>query len=310
MRDCIPDEISEQYSGHSGSGRAIPVLNVLTREERDSRLEELISFSGNMGGFILSIPHSGLLMPRRFTDNIRMRRSNLMEVDLFTDVVYGIGGGFSLVCRIPRFLLDMNRKREGSDDPGLRRHMRSDPIHYIACDNLPMVRREFSGEKTQELLGYYDLYHGIIGLLARRMKERLGYALLLDCHSMPSKGMKTDVDPGRGRDDFVVGTHHGTSAGGEVASAFLESLRESSRPHGFTVSADFPYSGGFITKNHCSPGEGIHAIQLEVNMKNYMHEGTDRDASMRYTLRDRDAVTIRSVISVAVKAAREAAGGS
>jgi N-formylglutamate deformylase len=38
------------------------------------------------------------------------------------------------------------------------------------------------------------------------------------------------------------------------------------------VARNRPYAGGFITEHHGAPGNGFHALQIEVNRALYMDE--------------------------------------
>ena len=41
---------------------------------------------------------------------------------------------------------------------------------------------------------------------------------------------------------------------------------------GYAVARNTPYSGGFVTQHYGRPGDGIHALQIEVNRGLYMDE--------------------------------------
>ena len=89
--------------------------------------------------------------------------------------------------------------------------------------------------------------------------------MLIDCHSMPSATGATDDRP---RADIVIGDRYGTSCVGAVA----ETIEETLRALGYSVSRNKPYAGGFITEHYGNPAAGLHAIQLEVNRALYMDE--------------------------------------
>ena len=44
--------------------------------------------------------------------------------------------------------------------------------------------------------------------------------------------------------------------------------------NGFSVRANDPYKGGFITAHHGRPADRIHAIQIEMRRDLYMNEDT------------------------------------
>ena len=89
--------------------------------------------------------------------------------------------------------------------------------------------------------------------------------MLIDCHSMPSTAGHKDERP---RPEFVLGDRYGTSCVGVVA----ETVEQTLRALGYSVSRNKPYAGGFITEHYGNPAAGLHAIQLEINRALYMDE--------------------------------------
>ncbi len=110
----------------------------------------------------------------------------------------------------------------------------------------------------------------MLGTLIAETKRRFGHCVLVDCHSMPSVGGPTERDAGRERVDVVLGDCRGSSC-----SAALMDLAEAalSRP-GYAVARNDPYSGGFVTQHYGRPGEGVHALQIEINRALYLDEAT------------------------------------
>jgi N-formylglutamate amidohydrolase len=92
-----------------------------------------------------------------------------------------------------------------------------------------------------------------------------GYAVLIDCHSMPSVVRGQDM---RHRPDIVLGDRYGTSCHPDVVETAGRILRDL----GFAVARNKPYAGGFITEHYGKPGKQLHALQVEVNRALYMDE--------------------------------------
>jgi N-formylglutamate amidohydrolase len=89
-----------------------------------------------------------------------------------------------------------------------------------------------------------------------------GEAILLDCHSMPSRP--------RGQANFVIGDRHGTSSAPWISAEAARIVRSA----GFSAALNDPYAGGAIIKRHGKPIDGVHALQLESDRSLYL----DRDA--------------------------------
>jgi N-formylglutamate amidohydrolase len=77
-----------------------------------------------------------------------------------------------------------------------------------------------------------------------------------------------DADPGTHRVDIVLGDCFGTACAPTITS-FAEAVL---RDIGFIVKRNVPYAGGFTTRHYGRPGEGVHALQIELNRALYMDE--------------------------------------
>src|SRR5690606_37406514 len=66
---------------------------------------------------------------------------------------------------------------------------------------------------------YYKPYHRELRRLITRAQECYGFAVLLDCHSMPSNAGAQDERP---RADIVLGDRYGTSCASVVTDAIEE----------------------------------------------------------------------------------------
>jgi N-formylglutamate amidohydrolase len=108
-------------------------------------------------------------------------------------------------------------------------------------------------------------YHGQLEALLRDRRDRLGSAVLLDCHSMPSM-----VAVGEPAVDAALGDRFGRSCGAEIVAAAEAVFRSS----GLKVARNRPYAGGYITGRHGRPEAGLHALQLELRRGLFMDEGT------------------------------------
>ena len=81
--------------------------------------------------------------------------------------------------------------------------------------------------------------------------------MLLDCHSMP---------PRRGQAELVIGDRHGNSA----ARALTDAAARIARAQGWEVALNLPYAGAHVIERHGRPGDGIHALQLEIDRSCYL----------------------------------------
>jgi len=110
-------------------------------------------------------------------------------------------------------------------------------------------------------------YHAALAAEADRLIARRGAVLLVDWHSMPAAAARP---VGRDGCDVVLGDRFGASCAPmvtEAAEAILIRL-------GYRVARNAPYAGGYTTEIYGQPGEGRHALQIELNRALYMDEAT------------------------------------
>jgi N-formylglutamate deformylase len=100
---------------------------------------------------------------------------------------------------------------------------------------------------------------------------RHGYCIHLDCHSMPAVSAPYSTDyPGLVHADFVIGDRDGTTASPALSRKVCEHLEGL----GHSVSYNHPYKGVELVRRYGDPARGRHSIQVEINRKLYMDEGT------------------------------------
>lgn len=235
---------------------------------------------------VLASPHSGTRYEPGFVaasrlDDLSLRRSE----DSFVDEIFAGAPtrGAPLLCALfPRVYLDPNREPYELDPD-----MFSDPLPAFAKTRSDRVRAGFGtiaklvangseiyrhklsfSEAEERIQGLYMPYHEALQNLVEDTVDRFGFAVLLDCHSMPSVGGPTDKDRGRRRPDFVLGDRYGTSC----ASAVTDHAESILVDLGFHVARNDPYAGAHTTAHYGQPEKGVHALQVEVNRALYMDE--------------------------------------
>ena len=300
------DDIYYLYNGYT---EPVEVLDVFSDEKYSLSTRDLIEFRPQNHDFILSIPHAGVLVPSKYKKHFDIDAKSLLEIDLFSDILFEAIGGLQVISRLAPFFVDMNRSRNGSECKKLPRHLTNPPTEYYSIEDELVLQKEYDPKQEEKILRYYDLYHNIIGSLIESLKREQGYALVIDGHSMTSVGLGRVHDEGEERDNIVVGTLDDTSAHPDIISAFVKSLKQGIKPYnlGLTLAKNEPYSGGFITRMHHDPKNDVHVIQVEVTMDTYMYEPMDSDKAKRYALKQSRLHIAQDFLRKATLAASEAA---
>lgn len=233
--------------------------------------------------FVFCSPHSGRIYPSHFLGQSRLDATRLRKSeDAYVDELYGNVpklGAPLIAARFPRAYLDVNREPYELD-PELFAEPLPDYVNMhsirVAGGLGTIARVVADGEEIYEhrlrfgaglervKLLYHPFHHALQSLLDQT-RAKFGYAILIDCHSMPSS-LSTQT-PGF-RPDFVIGDRYGASC----HSGLTEALNDILAGLGFEVSLNRPYAGGFITEHYGRPNDGLHAIQLELNRQLYLDE--------------------------------------
>src|SRR6201987_2247878 len=235
------------------------------------------------GPVVFNSPHSGSVYPRAFLtasrlDMATLRRSEDSFVDeLNLGVVWR---GYPLMrAHFPRCYVDVNREPYELDPRMFEGRLPSfantrsmrvagglGTVARVVGDAQEIYDQRIAvAEALRRIDGLYKPYHRALRRLFMRLHRDFGAAILVDCHSMPSSTGGRDERP---RADLVLGDRYGTSC----VPAVAETIEETMRGFGYSVSRNKPYAGGFITEHYGNPSTGLHAIQLEINRALYMDE--------------------------------------
>jgi N-formylglutamate amidohydrolase len=233
--------------------------------------------------FVFSSPHSGRIYPPAFLRQSRLsplslRKSEDCFVDELFSCVTSLGAPL-ITALFPRAYLDLNREPYELDPElvagPLPAHANSQSIRVagglgtvarIVADGEEIYHKRLSLEAVlARIEQLYFPFHAELARLVEQTRQRFGYCVLIDCHSMPS----TTMAPGGGqRPDIVIGDRFGASCDARLSQL----MRSAFASRGYDVQLNRPYAGGYITEHHGRPQRGIHAIQLELNRGLYLDE--------------------------------------
>lgn len=240
------------------------------------------TLSGDADGrwpLVLASPHSGRDYPAAFLARTRLTLGQLRRAeDAYVDgLLQGAAatGVPVLTARYGRSWLDLNRA-PGELDPAMyvepfdaHADQLSDRVQAglgivprVAAQGLDIYATRLNlDEARSRIASVHVPWHATIATLTGRTAARHGYAVLLDCHSMPSPGPVRGGAP-----QIVLGDLHGRSA----AASLVETIAAHFTAAGLRVARNAPYAGGYTTAAHGRPEHGIHAVQIEIDRALYM----------------------------------------
>jgi N-formylglutamate amidohydrolase len=228
---------------------------------------------------VLSVPHAGV-GTGGFEGALSPALDVRCDADLHVDRLYRVEGSAApetfLAARLSRFVCDLNRHPDDVSPEAVPEHQaprNTDGrgfIWAVTTAGVPALARPLALDEWRARAAVHAAYHDAIAQALRRARDRFGFAVLVDGHSMPSRGRAGHKDPGRVRADVVPGDRDGTSC----APSLSRLVGEHFAARGYSVAFNDPYKGGFITTHHGRPADHIHAIQIELRRDLYMNETT------------------------------------
>lgn len=235
--------------------------------------------------FVFCSPHSGRIYPSAFLETSQLDPQTLRKSeDCFVDELFANVADYGaplLMARFPRAYLDVNREPFELDpelfDEPLPAYANSQSMRVIG--GLGTVARIVSDTEEiyegriplapalERIERLYVPFHAALKQLIDETRDQFGYAVLVDCHSMPSSSINY---PAAARPEFVIGDRFGTSCDTRVPRL----LRDILTRNGHQAQLNRPYAGGFITEYYGQPKHNIHAVQIEINRGLYLNETT------------------------------------
>jgi N-formylglutamate amidohydrolase len=240
-------------------------------------LEPGYTLTGDLDGrwpLVLASPHSGREYPAAFLASARLGVPQLRRAEdvLVDQLLAGISGVPVLCARYGRAFLDLNRAADELD-PAMfsgplavpaRKTERVEAglgvVPRVVGLGLDIYRDKLpAAEATRRLAALHTPWHGRLAALLAQAHAAHGYAILLDCHSMPRPA---GIMPPQ----IVIGDRQGSSA----SPALVTLIERQFASAGWRVARNNPYAGGHTTAHHGQPLQAVHTVQIEIDRNLYM----------------------------------------
>jgi len=245
-------------------------------------MSSVFRFQQGDSPLLISVPHDGRDLP----EDIRVRMTeaglSIPDTDWHVAQLYDFAadmGANVLIANYSRYVVDLNRP---ADDAGLYPGQISTglcPLQTFAGEPLYRSGGVDEGEKAQRIEQYWLPYHAHIRDTLDTLRARHGFALLWDAHSIPS--VVPRLFEGE-LPELNLGSNSGASCDQGMEAAVASVVTASA----FSTAINGRFRGGYITRHYGAPGNGVHALQLEIAQRAYMSEETGRfDAEKAEVLR-------------------------
>jgi N-formylglutamate deformylase len=218
---------------------------------------------------ILSLPHSGTALPdglrRRLTELGRM----LPDTDWHIDRLYAFAEllpATTVTAVYSRYVIDLNRDPSGTSLYPGKATTGLVPTTTFAGDPLYLEGEEpDAAENVERRRAYFDPYHRALAEQIARVKASHGVALLYDCHSIRSRVPRLC-------DGELPVLNLGTNDGKSCAPALQQALEAAMAERPLSHVSNGRFKGGWITRHYGDPADSVHAVQMELAQRAYMHE--------------------------------------
>lgn len=218
---------------------------------------------------LVSMPHCGTALTPAVEAGLNDEARTLADTDWHIPELYSFIdklGASRLQAHYSRYVVDLNRPE---DDTPLYAGATTGLFPDIDFDGRPLFaegRAPSQADHDWALEHVWRPYHQALASELARLKQRFGYALLFDAHSIRSQVPR--LFDGR-LPDLNLGTYEDRSCDPALTRRLQTVCQLQSS---FTYVVNGRFKGGHITRHYNNPQLDIHGVQLELSQHTYMHE--------------------------------------
>jgi formiminoglutamase len=218
---------------------------------------------------IVSIPHAGQELLPEMERQVVSQWLARKDTDWYVESLYDFApelGATVVRTAMSRSVVDVNRDPSGASlYPG---KATTELCPTTTFDGEPLYRAgnaPNTAEIARRRRAFYDPYHAVLQAEIARLRALHSKIVLFEAHSIRSMipRLFEGVLP-----DFNIGTNSGDSCETGL-TATVEAICDAT---GFRRVSNGRFKGGWITRHYGNPSEGVHAIQLELACRCYVHE--------------------------------------
>ncbi len=221
------------------------------------------------GPVIVDVPHAGTFVPAALEARLSEDAKPLPDTDWHVAKLYAFAveaGATLMSATHARYVVDLNRDPSGAALYAGADNTELCPTRTFAGEPVYAAAAPSAAEVDARVATYFRPYHAALAAEIARVRDRHGYAVLLDGHSIRAEVPRFFA----GRlPDLNLGTADGASAAASLQARAAEVLAGAA---GFTHVVNGRFKGGWVTRHYGRPADGVHALQLEVAQSCYMDE--------------------------------------
>lgn len=226
----------------------------------------LFEIDRGTGPLLVNVPHCGQHIPGILRATMTPEADKLTDTDWHIDRLYIFASEMNITflrATHSRYVVDLNRPPDGAKlYPGQTETGLCPETTFAGA---PLYKEALSDADIEERREtYWQPYHQTLRAELDRIKKTHGYVILWDAHSIAAR--VPSLFEGR-LPDFNFGTNGGVSCDAKLSDAITHVLNAQSN---YSHVLNGRFKGGYITRHYGDPGQGVHAIQLELVQQTYM----------------------------------------
>jgi N-formylglutamate deformylase len=218
---------------------------------------------------LVSFPHTGTDIPGDIEPRLASRWLARKDTDWWVHRLYGMASDLDATTvrtTLSRTVIDVNRDPTGASLYPGRTTTELCPLATFDGEPLYVAGGEpAAAEIAARRVQYFEPYHTALAAEIGRLREEHGLVVLYDAHSIRSRIPRLFEGT---LHHFNLGTHDGRSC--DVA--LTRAVEHACEHPFFTRTTDGRFKGGWTVRQHGRPGEGVHAVQMELACRAYLEE--------------------------------------
>jgi N-formylglutamate deformylase len=246
---------------------------------------------------VLHIPHSSTRIPPEERRSLHLSDQALQTelikmTDWYTDELFNIGTDavIPIIFPVSRLIVDPERFEDDALEVMVAKGM--GVIYTRASDGDKLREPLEQYERDQMLKAYYWPHHAKLNSEVTIILEKRGKALIIDCHSFPSKPHQHETHQSKSRPDICIGTDPF-----HTPDWLTESIRSGFLNRGYSVEINRPFSGALVPINFYQKDRAISSIMIEINRRLYLNEDTGHKRSSLFDVKNDIDGVVASLIN-------------
>jgi N-formylglutamate amidohydrolase len=216
---------------------------------------------------ILHIPHSSInipIMDGYVINQAEIDNELLKLTDWYTDDLFHSEQDQMVIANFSRLFCDPERFEDDQLEVMANVGM---GVLYTKNDQGEIMRQVDAELREVILNKYYRPHHQRLSKAVNEQLDLHGKALIIDCHSYPSKPLVRDLNQNPDRPDFNIGTD-----AFHTSQSLIDCSVEFFKMKGYSLGIDWPYSGSIVPMEHYNKNQKVNSIMLEINRNLYLNQ--------------------------------------